>query len=551
MSEEIITIYPENIDQVSVINEGVKVPATRISLAEESMDDFFNNPKFSYGDEKGTLSYIITGLRQSEDDDDSIIITAVDMDYPDRIFDMEVPVQYLNSSFLLSQLVKAPMFFVVPSDDLVASLGFGPFFKEEVKVTIEAPARKTPEFQKITKLLFNLSKPSERQNKTVLISGVQVDAARSELIDIILGLIKGKSESVIQAYSHMEKLDRTNFIDETNQNSLTESEKMGIVMKDMLLKLEEQTHPVYLSTLFHTGTEGMKFVQDIEEFESILNAADLDDSFVKELEQEIKITSETSEQDLIAFFSAPIDDTHLPENIKKVISNVKIDYLWEFNWNTALDEHVEFKNLKAGEFFVSMIFVIATRLARLDEVYRAKQHSLYAPLALMITSLTEQGETFMWVVKETVRLLSKEKMTPLFELLTIPNDTEGRSIWSGPAGLLMHGIAHAAIDSGLPLKSIEMALDKEPEIVSFLEKVFEIKDSLPAELSNADESACFIKGLIIPNLEPELQIDAEYASEIIRSLMILGEMSAIKNTEYSLNSPQWQEYLDGFYDKLV
>lgn len=551
MSEEIITLYPENIDQVSVISEGVKVPASRISLAEESDNIFFNNPKVSYSEESGVVSYIITDLKQSEEDEDSIVISIADMDFPDREFTMEIPVQYLNASFLLSQLVKMPMFFVVPSDDLVASLGFGPFFKEEIKVTIESPARKTPEFQKITKLLFALSKPSERQSKTVLVSGVQVDAARSEILDIILGLMSGKSESVIQAYSHREKLNRTNFIDESKPNELTEEEKYAIVMKDMLLKLEQETHPVYLSTLFHKGTEGMKFVQDIEQFETILDAADFNEEFVKEFDKPIQITDDTNEQDLIAFFTAPIDLLHTPEKMQQIMMNVDVEYLWTFNWNTALEENVEFKEMNVGDFLVSMMFVIATRLARLDEVYRAKNQSLYAPVALMITSLTSPGENFIWVVKETVKLLSQEKQKPLFELLTIPNDVDGRSPWSGPAGILLHGVAHAAMDSGLSMESLEMALSKEPEIIDFLKKVYEIKDALPKELAEAGESACFIKGLVLANLDPEIMIDEAYASEIIRSIMIFGEMSAIKNTEYSFNSEQWKEYLSEFYDNLV
>lgn len=551
MSEETPTLYPENIDQVSVINDDIKVPASRISLAEESDYHFFNNPKVNYNDESDRISYIITDLKQSEDDEDNIVVTLVDMDYPERVFLMEIPVQYLNASFLLSQLVKIPMFFVVPSDDLVGSLGFGPFFKEEMRVVIEGPARKTPEFQKITKLLFSLSKPSERQAKTVLVSGVQVDAARSELLDIILGLMSGKSESVLQAYSHRIKLNRTNDFDEVNHSELTDEEKYAIVMKDMILKLEQETHPVYLSTLFHKGVEGMQFVQDIEQFENILDAADFDDSFIQELKGEIKINSDTSEQDLIAFFSAPIDLNHIPEKMQEIMNNVDLEYLWTFNWNTALEENVEFKNMNIGDFLVSTMFVIAVRLARLDEVYRAKNQSVYAPVALMITSLTSQGEGFLWVVKETVKLLSEEKETPLFELLTIPNDVDGRSPWSGPAGILLHGIAHSAIESNLTMESLEMALSNEPEIIDFLHKVFEIKDSLPKELAEAGEAACFIKGLVLANLNPEAKIDENYAQEIIRSIIIFGEMSAIKNTEYSFNSEQWKKYLSEFYDNLV
>lgn len=548
--EEQNIIYPENIDQVSIINNDVKSPLGRISLAEESSEDVFNNPKTKYGEPGSRVTYIITDIVRSLEDSDCVVATIADVDFPDREFKIELLIQYANTAFLLSQMVKTPMFFLVPSDDMVAALGYGPYVKDEIHVVIEAPQRKTPEFNKITKLLFNLSKPTEDETRSVVISGAQIDEVRIELIDIIIGLMEGNPESLMKAYSHAAQLERTNSLDEVDQSELTDSDKYAIVMKDMLLKLEQETHPVYLSTLFHHGADGLRYVSDIEKFESILSDMGWTDESVKELDADIVITEDSSEEDIIAYFSSPINLLHMPAKIGKLLSTSDNEYLWNFQWNTALEEEVNFKELKAGDFFTAMLFVIAIRLSRLSEVYKATGKSIYSPLAAMITILTAPGEGFMWIVKESVKLLASSKQEALFELLTIPNDVEGRSPYSGPLGIIMHGVAHAAMDSGLSLESLEIALKDSPNIIAFLQIVFEARESLPEQLRNADESACFVKGLVLPNMADN-PLTKEEAQELINAVVIMGEMSAIKNTEYSMHSSQWREYLETFYTELI
>lgn len=545
-----LIIYPENIDQVSIINDAVKAPLARISLAEESDAPIFNNPKTQYGTMDSRVTYIVSNIVKSLEDPDSVVLTVTDVDFPDREFKIEILIQYANAAFLLSQMVKTPMFFIVPSDDVALSLSYGPYQKGEIHTVIEAPQRKTPEFNKITKLLFNLSKPTEEDARTVVISGQQIDDVRIELVDVILGLIEGRPESLMKAYSYNSMLAKTNDIDTSDHSKITEEEKTAIVLKDMLLKLEQETHPIYFATLFHHGMEAMRYVSDIEKFETILNDSGFTDDSMAPLAKEIEITKDTPEEDLIAYFSEPISINHLPTKIKQVLTDVDIDYLWEFNWNTALEEEVDFKQVRPGDFFVSMLFVIAIRLARLEVVYKATEKSIYSPLALMITALTSPGEDFMWIVKQSVKLLAYDRQETLYELLTIPNDIEGRSPYSGPTGLILHGIAHAALDSGLSTESLEIALKDSPNVIAFLQIVMEAHDALPEQLKEAGESACFIKGLVLPNMGNE-PISKQEAQELISAVTVLGEMSVIKNTEYSVHSEQWQDYLKGFYDDII
>lgn len=545
---ELNIIYPENIDQVSVLNDSVKAPLGRISLAEESTSDIFNNPKSTYGSKDSKVTYIVSDIVRSEEDSDCVNIIVTDVDFPDRVFYIEIPIQYANAAFLLSQMVKTPMFFIVPSDDMVASLGYGPYQKSEIHTIIEAPQRKTPEFNKITKLLFNLSKPTEEENRSVVISGEQIDTVRIELIDIILGLIDGKPESLMKAYSHSHALNRTNEIDANEQ--VSEEDKYGIVMKDFLLKLEQETHPIYFTTLFRQGTAAFQYVSDIEKFETMLSDMGLTDEFVKELDMQITIDKDTSEEDLIAYYSKPIALNYTPEKIKNILTDIDNQYLWNFNWNTALEEEVNFKEMNAGDFFIAMLIIIAIRLARLEEMYVAKEKSLFSPLALMITSLTSPGEDFMWIVRESVKLLTHDKQETLYELLTIPNDVEGRSPYSGPLGIIMHGIAHAALDSGLNLDSLSLALKDMPNVVAFISLVMETYESLPEQIKEAGEVACFIKGLILPNMGDE-PLTKDEAKEIIDAVMVMAEMNVMKNTEASMNSPQWYDALETFYRGIV
>lgn len=551
MSEEdYIVIYPENIDQVSILNDAVKSPLGRISLAEESDHAIFHNPKTQYGDKDAKVTYIVSDIIRSEDDPDCVLVLITDVDFPDKQYYIEIPIQYANTAFLLSQMVKTPMFFIVPSDDMVASLGYGPYHKNEIYTVIEAPQRKTTEFNKITKLLFNLSKPTEDENRSVVISGEQIDEVRIELIDIILGLIEGKPESLIKAYSHSAALERTNFIDNNESNELTDEDKYGIVMKDMLLKLEQDSHPMLFTTMFKKSTEALQYVSDIEKFETLLTDMGLTDEFVKDLDSDIVLDANTSEEDLIAYYSKPIAPEFVPQSIKTLMDGVDIDYLYGFNWNTAVEEEVNFKEMRAGDFFTAMLFVIAIRLSRMEAIYNAKGKSLFSPLALMITSFTAPGEDFMWIVRESVKLLAHDKQDALYELLTIPNDIEGRSPYSGPLGIILHGLAHTVLDIGINFDTLSLALKDSPNVVAFMQLVLETYESLPEEIKQAGETACFIKGLILPNMGDE-PLTNEEAQELINAVMILAEMDTMKKTEASINTPQWHESLEAFYKDII
>ena len=361
----------------------------------------------------------------------------------------------------------------------------------------------------------------------------------------------GKTESLMKLQSRHALLEKIKGLEDKNNEEITEEEKYAILFKDMLLKLEQDTHPIFFTTLFHNGNEALQYVQDIEQFEAMLNDNGLTDDFIKPLEsEEITISSETSEADIISYYSAPINIQNTQGNIKKLVTDFKNPYLWNFNWNTALEEEVDFNTLETGDFFTAMALAISIRLSRLQKLYTVTDKSIYSPLALMITALTSPGEDFMWIVKGSVKLLAQEQQAPLFELLTIPNDIEGRSPYSGPLGVLLHGVAHAALDSGLTMESLEIALKESPQVIAFLQLVFETKESLPEHLQDAGEVACFIKGLILPNLGSDSVTDNE-VQELINALIIMGEMSAIKNTEYSMHSSQWQEYLEQFYGKIV
>lgn len=543
-------IYPENIDQVSVINESLKTPLARVCLSEDSSDSIFNNPKTSYGNPKHRVSYMVTNIIKSEHDSDSVLLTITDMDFPDREFQIEILIQYANAAFILSQMVKTPMFFLVPSDDVALALGYGPYQKNEIHTIIEAPQRKTPEFNKISKLLFNLSKPSEDEKRTVVISAPQIDEARIELVDVLIGLIDGEPESLIKAYSYLTLLNNVQEVKGKEKTELTDADKHGIILRDFILKLEQETHPIYLSTLFRQGQESVQYVNDIEQFETIMNEAGMDSTFGEVLNSATVITSDSSQEDMVAYFSAPIDVEHIPLPLKKIIMEVDINYLWTFNWNTALEEEVDFDKVKAGDFFTAMLLVVAIRLARVNEVYRLTGKSVYSPLAIIISSLTSPGEDFMWIVKESVKLLAHEKQHPLFELLTIPNDVEGRSPYSGPLGIILHGLAHEALESGLTMDSLEIALKNSPSVVAFLSIVMETYASLPPQIKEAGESACFIKGLVLPNMG-DVPLTREEAKELIDAVIVMGEMSVIKHTEYSVNSPSWKEYLETFYNEII
>lgn len=546
-------IFPDNIDEASVLSEDmIKTPMHRITLPYESDFALFNNSKTSY-DSDGKISYILSDVEQSEEEPDNVIMTIVDIDNPDRKFYIEALIQYVNSAFLLSQMVKMPMFFIVPSDDIVGSMGYGPYSQKEIKVIVESPARKTLEFNRIAKILFNLSKhDSSKVINKIYVSPDIVDDVRYNLVDTILGLINGRPESLMKAYSYLNILDKTNDIEGLNNDELNDDDRFALVMKDMLLKLEHDTHPIALASLLkeENTAERNSFIRDIESFENIISNVKFSKKFTKDASPSVVLNEGSSEEDILAYISSPLSRGDMPGPIQGLLMGCEIDYLWEFNWNTVLEINVDFKSVRAGDFFVAMLFAVAIRLSRLNEVYKLHLKSRLAPLATMIASLTSDGESFSWIVKNAVESLAYDNDILLSTLLDIPNDLPDRSDINGPAGMLLHNIAHAAMDLTDNIKTVEDALSSNYMVSSFVSKVFELRETLPKEVVNGDESSCFIKAIVLPAISESFISSPDINNEMIESLKILSELNVMKSNESSVNSKEWQEALRNYYIKL-
>lgn len=547
------TIYPELVDEVSILNDDkIRTPIHRISLVEESDFSLFNNPSSVYMDETSKIKYILNKVALNEETEESVVITLIDSDYPERTFDIDIQIHHLNSAFLISQMLKAPMFIIAPSDDTLAALGDGPFTKKEIHVTVEAPVRKTPEFSRISKAIFELSKQSTPVLPQVMVSSAIVDEVRGDILETVLGLMDGKPESLVKAYSFIEPLTRINSMDIESSDEVSDEDKKALVMKDMLLKLEHSTHPISISHLFSETENARQYIRDIEEFESIANASEIDLNFGKELDKGKVITPESSDEDVIAYINSPIELKFMPEKIQTLMMGVEIDYFWDFKWHSALEENVNFKELRsAGDFFVSMLLVISVRMARLKELYDMSGNADLSPIANLTNGLTQQGENFSWIVKQGVNLLAKGNDDILLGLLTITPDSENASGLNGPATLLMHAIGHAAIELEMPLHVLEANLKAEPRISDFVSKVFDLKEKVPAELISSDEDLCFIKAFVFSYMQESGTITEDYAKEILSAVKTLSEMTVMRVSDSSINSEEWNNTMKEFYTKFL
>jgi hypothetical protein len=503
-------------------------------------------------DEKSKIKYILTQAKLNSETEDSVAITLVDSDFPDRTFDIDIQVHHLNSAFLISQMLKAPMFIIAPSDDSLASLGDGPFTKKDIHVTVEAPVRKTPEFSRISKAIFELSKQSTPILPQVTVSTDMVNEVRGDLIQTIIGLMNGSPAALVEAYSFIEPLNRINQIELEDSEVLSDEDKKSLVLKDMLLKLENSTHPITISHLFSESENARQYIRDIEEFESIANASKIDLNFGKELDKGDVINPDSSDEDVVAYINSPIELKFMPDNIQTLMMGVDIDYFWDFKWHSAVEEVVDFKKMRsAGEFFVSMLLVISVRMARLKELYDMSGNSDLSPIANLTNGLTQQGENFSWIVKQGLTLLEKGNDEVLMGLLTITPDSENASGLNGPATLLMHAIGHAALELELPLSVIEANLKDEPRVTDFVNKVFELQEKVPPELITADEDLCFIKSFVFAYMQESGTITEDYAKEMLNTVKILSEMTVMRVSDSSMNTEEWNNTMKEFYAKFL
>jgi hypothetical protein len=555
--------YPEDYSFISVFRNGDKIPLLRFIFDEESDTELFTHPEgIKYDSPDFKLNFKVVSIEKYDDGprpthlqgvEDSIIIKMVNVENPEHIIHVDLFIQDFFVAMLLSQTLKTPLFAFTPSDD-VQSLQITKIKLDDIKITVHPPEKRSTEYKTIMKALNILTKDKEAEEEaTIPVPMRTVESIRGEILNLITLLVKGETKALIEASNYVDKFDKLFAkLHTTTISGLSEEEKGLLFLKDLLISLENDTHPITLSgVLTNSETEAMEYIENVLEFEKIMekNQVDEEPFNIKTVTKNPTLTVE----DAVAFLNSSIE--HTPEPLATIIAQADLKYLWEYNWANPAEDNLDIKTLaRPGDFLVSLMLAIASRLAKMEIVYNKLDLSPHAhPTAILISGLTSVGESFRWAGKQTLRRALSGNTQLLKDFIHITtNDDEPLN---GALGMLLHGLGHIVVDEELTLNQIKFLLSNSKSLIAFLTVVDSSRKAIkisPTLLELAGEAACFIPSLLLSIANNEnFEIREEKIDEIISAVVLTAETIIMKKTQAAIGSKEWNEELDKYVDSFV
>jgi len=548
--------YPEDYSLISVARNGEKVPVMRFVLPEESEAEPFTNNKVNYDDRNFRVNYKLVKIEQYEETasknpllqgaEDSVILTLVDADNTDNVIYLDLFVQDFFAALLLSQTLKTPLLTLVPSDD-IQTLQKSSLNVEELKIIVTTPDRKSNEYKNITKTLAYITKETT-QVKEISIPSKEIDKVRGRILNIITGLIRGDAQALIETSNYVTKYDNLykKISPTVTPADLSEEEANLLFMKEALIRLENETHPITLAGMFsETEVDALQYIDNALEFEKIMK-----ENKINTLELSVLDHETITVEDAVKFLNTKIDAT--PEPLASLIQQTKLKYVHKYDWTNPLEDNVDFNTLdKPGDFLASLIIAIASRLAKMLILYNKMELSNSAhPLAILISSLTMQGESYRWAAKHTTETAILHNATSLKDFIHIT--TNPKEPLNGALGMLLHGIGHILIDGKITLQQAKIVLKNYPNVYQYLESVESAKSSVPSALTDMiGEAVCFIPSLILPELAQNFIYNTYNIESVVESTRLLSNAALMKETQSPVGSDEWNEHARVFVNNFV
>lgn len=335
-------------------------------------------------------------------------------------------------------------------------------------------------------------------------------------------------------------------------NTLYESEVLE-GYEDSVEDLEEQSNVI----------DNMLSVERLFESQGIHNLfADLDIKY-----ESPKIPVNAKEADLAGFYSTPLTKETFPESMKALAEVLDFSYVYENNLldNDAVED-IEMTDESAGSVLLGMIIALAVRYERLKEIQ--KYGLPFIPFNIFLKVFQDIYEAnFMSdiimssivnipfngtrLIRElAVNHMADERQGRLQAANNVVPGTNMPVILTYPSVLILHYLNHMVFDDGLDLAALSSSLQEGNPLKDYVEQLSEglenLKESNPFGPEACPELIMGVDFVVGVEMTP-----SEIADAVIDLLVAAGELSVSSHTDFVPGSPEWQDYLVGFYQALI
>lgn len=430
---------------------------------------------------------------------------------------------------------------------------------EDFIALLEFPSLDTAEYFDSTASLIQAVTGAFPLNLTV----EKINELRGKAVNDILRLANGSQKALIEAFgliNPMKKLLIKN--SEKISEKPTAEETELYFMRDAIDKIYQITSPQTVAALIQEAPNASEYIDDIDTVNEIFRNSGLEEVFDTVLENEFgaekveafKVpTKNSTKEELIAYYSAPLTPYTFPSSMVGLVPKIQMPLLYDNNWVGGTISF-EPKDSNSGEIIVSQLITIAVRFARLSQIVQTVPSKLN-PIGFLVQAINFPGENTIWSFLEAVSSLGKDEGEYIFdELLTagLPRDNEQvppEVLLQTPSAILYHRVGHLILEEGWAKEALMLSLKDSPLIQEFIDDVFASANELEDEEAQANRPCpIMLATLSLYALKSDYR---EIVHELGKTVKLLAELNALKNTDFTSGSPEWNEYIEGYLHGIL
>ena len=529
----------------------------------------------------------ITNIENYSDNLITVTFVSAKLDNSYRI---NVPRQLMQVGYMYNRLLHSPACAIITESEAQMNKDFNPdkgtgefhppFSSEDIMVRLSFPK----DLSKDTRLSYNYVLTNSRIDITeglskeelgeiapkvrVVLEAGESRTIRGDVIEMLLGLVEGSEDALIQLYEYAEHVDSAKIALDKNA-LLNDDERKAVVILEYIAYVSSFLSPENL-------------IRNIDEIEKATAAnkdepeevkADLDDLFsgdfqsslngiLTEFRQEnpdtVTLTEDSTYDERVEYLSMASNMVPLMGGLVKLSDRINVDLYYSVDWNR--DDVTEDEYVTRGEYLILLALLSVQRMhmfGKSIDVTEEVQEMKSLALSLMTEALTQDSDIELWFLKEALYRAGKDNLDPLNQFLIMSLVETPREFQQhGPFGQIMHWLAHIMVEEEHKREEILKAFAKLPIMTEFVETLYDEADAMTDNDEEEDEEGegvpCFATEacLNLPFLDGEPNLDL--AKEATEALVRFAELCLRKDDpEIKKGTPEWEEAMGVYLNRVL
>lgn len=429
---------------------------------------------------------------------------------------------------------------------------------EDFLAILEFPHPDSPEYFDSTARLIQSTTGSFPLNIKI----EDFNQLRAGLMDKIISLSNGRSDSLIKSFGYINPMNKA-FSNRNKDIKPTHVDSVQFATSDAIDKIYNLTSPASIDGLIGAPPITTNSLEEIKTLDNLLESSGLNETFSDILAEEYEkqplvLSANPTIEEMRSYYSAPVTRSSFPASMQDLAEKIQMPLFFAHNW-TAGNVSIQETLTNVGEIKVSKIFAIAVRYARLKEIVEHLEEK-FVPAVLLLRALNFSNEVSTWAYLGSVKIMSKEpakiSRRDFFSEIMLPglhseenSDSSPEQVLSAPTPVILHKVAHLILNEEWD-KDLLVSKAKTDVLNGFLDELYNISDGvLDLEVEAKSNKPCPVMQALYSFLTQE--VDAtEIVLELGQLIITLGELSALKNTDFTQDSEAWTSYIENYYSKL-